>query len=89
MRQKISTVHPSICQPPICQQNPICQQFFGNEKLTNWVREGFQKTKAKFVSHDDLLYAWGCKEWDSKEWDSLPPIGATLEILEIRIEWDK
>ena len=38
------TVHPPICHTLICQQNPICQHFFGNENVTNRVR-GFQKTK--------------------------------------------
>ena len=33
-------------------------------------------------------YTGGCIEWDSKEWDTLSLIGATREILEIRIEWD-
>ena len=49
------TVDRPICQPPICQRNPICQHFFGNKKVTNRVRWEFQKIKAKFVSHDDLF----------------------------------
>ena len=43
----LNTVHTPICQPR------FVDTFLGNEKVTNRVRGGFQKTKSKFVSHDD------------------------------------
>ena len=38
-------MHPPICQPPICQRNPICQRFFWKWKIDKSGKWGISENK--------------------------------------------
>ena len=38
-------MHPPICQPPICQRNPICQRFFWKWKIDKSGKRGISENK--------------------------------------------